>query len=241
MGRGECSASSGELPAGFNEWQRGLVYTARPAIPSPLLLGQQYRITAGVKQRIVNGDTFNTYHDLYQWATTLANARIAELTSPGPLHVWIVSHGWRCLGDPHGIACAFLTVGLACPRQGDARPEGECAPTADELTRPGGATLEILTAQRAHHVDEIYSEFDVVDPAGAPADIFTFSCGERAPGREEIDFAPFIERAENRARLHFDFLKSRSGSRVDSFRIVRREWWRTTNPDLVVVMVYFRI
>src|SRR5437667_7424281 len=114
MDRGGCSGSSsgvmpdfsqagsdGELPAGFNEWERGLVYTARPAIPSPLPPGQQYRITSGVKQRIGNGAAFDTYYDLYQWATALANARIAELTSSGPLYVWIVSHGWRSLGDPH--------------------------------------------------------------------------------------------------------------------------------------------
>ncbi|MFZ0590827.1 MAG: hypothetical protein WAM39_10110 [Bryobacteraceae bacterium] len=139
----------------MNEWHKGLVYTARPRIPSPLLRGRQYRIATSFKRKIDAKSSFTGYGELYRRVTAVAGARMAELASPcEPLHTWIVSHGWRCLGDAGNIACAFLTMGLVCLNEGDAKPEGELEPTPAELMAPGGATLETLARTDWQRVDD---------------------------------------------------------------------------------------
>ena len=217
------------------------MYTARPEIPAPLVRGRQYRITAAFKRKIASSETFTGYEDLYQRATTLANARITELQRAerfDSLHQWILFQGWRSMGDAYRIACAFVTMGLVCPEPRAAKPEGEPAPASAELMIPGGATLEMLSTHAPQQVDEIYNEFDLRDP-GAGAGLVTFSYGERAPAVRELDFEPFVRRAGNRARLYWESLSSRPAG--DGFRALRREWWSTTGPDLAVVMVYFRV
>jgi hypothetical protein len=99
----------GQSRAKATEWQRGLVYTAKSEIPSPLLPDHEYRITASFKQRITGGKAFTAYEKLYRRAARMVNTRIAELTCPGdePLHTWIVCQGWGTFGDSYNIAIAF--------------------------------------------------------------------------------------------------------------------------------------
>jgi hypothetical protein len=235
--------SDGVLPAGVNEWLRGLVYTAKPEIPSPLRRGQEYRITAAFKEKVGNIEEFAGYGKIYQRVTAIAKARIAQLTCANEqqsLHTWIACHGWRSLGETSNIATAFLTMGLLCPENRDAKlPGGESVPTAAALMRPDGATMEMLTRFSPQRVDELYKAFDFSDPSGVSTDPVTVSYGERVPSSESVDFRPFVQRAEKMARFYYEELERRPGSGPCPLQILRREWYCVTDANLVVVQVYF--
>lgn len=61
------------------------------------------------------------------------------------------------------------------------------------------------------------------------------SYGEYVEACSGIDYELFFKRAERLAKFHRQFL-SESGA----FRIVRREWFCVTNPDIAVVHLYLR-
>ena len=219
-----------------------MVYTAKPEIPCPLVIGQEYRITAAFKQKVRTGEEFSGYGEIYQRINVLANARISQLTRPNegaPLHTWVLWHGWRCLGDTRAIATAFMTIGLIRPKEGDEKPKGESAPTAEALMAPGGATLEMLAKLAPQRSDEFYNEFDFTDPSSPCADPVMLSYGESVPACEPMNFEPFVQRAERLAEFYYDFLRVQTRSRVDPFNVSGREWYCVTNPNLVAVHVHF--
>ena len=217
-----------------------------PEMAAPLMSGREYRITTAVRRKVARGAEFTGYGELYRRATTIAEARIAELTCPAEaalLHTWLPSHGWRRIdiGAAYDLLIVFQTRGIVYLNPGDAKPAGDNVPTPAELLVPGGATAEMLAAQAGgpRRMDEIYIDFDHRDPSDTNHDIVMFSYGERLPASEGIDFQPFVERAERRARFHYELLKG--PSRGDAMTIVRREWMCATNPDIAVVHVYFPV
>jgi hypothetical protein len=96
-----------------------------------LVPNREYRLLASVRRQIANGAEFTAYGDLYNRATAIANARIAELkcTDERP-HAWILCQGWRRIeiGAANDLLIAFQTIGLLCPTNTDAKPQGEPAP-----------------------------------------------------------------------------------------------------------------
>ena len=231
------------LPLAANEWRRGLVYTANSELPCPLRRGQQYRISIAFKQKTGTSQQFRGYGDMYQRITAIAQARISQLTCPcqqGPLHTWIECHGWRHLDDTHEIATAFTTMGLICPKLGDTNPEGEDAPAAEALLVPGGATDEMLARFAPQRSNEIYNEFDFTDTSAPSIGPVILSYGEPVPACEGTNFQPFVRRAEEFARFYHGVLQHRAGPRTDPFKIMRREWYCVTDPNLVTVHVHFQ-
>jgi len=235
--------SDGALAPDLNEWRRGLVYTAKPAIPSLLRPGREYRITVAFKRKVGTSKAFTDYGELYQRVTAIAKARISQLMCPGtgePPQTRVMCHGWRCLGDTNGVATAFITMGLVCASQGDSVAQGDDAPTAEALMSPGGATLETLTRFAPQRADELYNEFDFSDLSGPGSDPVILSYGESVPTCEAMNFQPFVERAEKLASFYYDLLQALAGaSRVAALKIIRREWYCVTNPNLVTVHVHF--
>src|SRR6185369_6373367 len=133
------------------------------------------------------------------------------------------------------FATVYLTTGISCLRDGDPIPHGERMPAPEALTKPGGVTPQNYTpahiaAQK--EIDENYSDIDARDGSESSADIFLFSYGEYVPACDGLDYTPMIERAENTAQLHASF--------SDPGKIVRREWFCATNPNIAVVHVYLR-
>jgi len=226
--------SDGDLPSGFEEWKWGVTYTVGPEATS--------RLTTAVRRKIARTDDFTGYGDLYRQTAVIADARIRQIACDAGRelpHTWILSHGWRRIdiGGANDLLIAFRTIGLVQAETGEAKPQGETEPGPAELMTPGGATDEMLTAQVApQRVGEIYIEFDHRDPGCANHNIFMFSYGERLPSCEGINFEPFVERAEKRARFHSELLPG--DSQEGDFRIIRREWMCATNPDIAVVHVY---
>ncbi len=236
--------SDGTLSPEVNEWRRGLVYTAKPELPSELRPGQEYRISVGFKRNTGSTETFTGYGQLYQRVSAIAKARISQLRCAGTGTIpraSVMCHGWRCLGETNNIATAFLTMELTCSREGDGITHGEEAPSADALTSPGGATLEMLTRFAVQRVDEFYSDFDFTDPSTKGTDPVTLSYGESVSTSEEIDFQPFVERAERLASFYHDLLHSLAGEpRGEPLTIIRRQWFCVTNPNLVTVQIQFQ-
>lgn len=244
----------GALPTGFVEWQRGLTYTVRPEILAPLCRGQEYRINATVRRKIAKGVPF-TYDDVYERASAIVNARIAELDvaeKDDPPHTWILAQAWFCheLASQNLIS-ASITKSLVCPGEGTARCRGEDVATAVILAVPSGGVPAIFATKhrddtgQAPHVDEIYVDFDMSDPSGAGRDI-TLSYGEYVTASRDVDFEPFVHRAEGRARFHYKSFRDVPTVDTRSFTIVRREWTclstnKQKDPHIVVVHLWMRL
>ena len=87
--------------------------------------------------------------------------------------------------------------------------------------------------------EEFYNEYDTGAEPGTNTEPISFSYGEHVETCSGIDYAPFVERAENRARFHYSLLAAVSGATKVPFAILRRNWWAV--PDtLVVVVIYFQ-
>ena len=98
------------------------------------------------------------------------------------------------------------------------------------------AELEGLAPQRA---DEIYNEFDFTDPSTPGADPITLSYGESISGRDlNLDFRPFVERAEKVARYYHALLQSLGEASTRSFQVRRREWF-LASETLVTIQIFF--
>src|SRR5262249_5359989 len=125
---------------------------------------------------------------------------------------------------------------------GEAGPQGEPAPTPEELTKPGGMTRDKYTPppKGTWRIELVISEADARDTSMENSDIFVMSYGEYVPTCAEVDYKPLIERAESYARSHYPFLKEDSGG-GKSPNIIRREWFCATTPDIAVVHIYLRV
>jgi hypothetical protein len=214
--------NDGTLPQGFCEWQRGLTYTLRQ-------LGPPSRINATVRQRVAKGSEFTAYAPLYERAAAIGATRLGELGLQGSrlMHAW-----FRFEGSSSDSVSASMTFGVDCP-------ERMSAPAAVELEMPGGVTREMLTKEymegKHQKLDEIYIDFDMSDPPGSGRDCM-LSYGEYVPALEGLDFEPFLDRAEDRARFYH-----RTSDPDAPFRILRREWWTVTSPNLVAAHIYFHL
>jgi hypothetical protein len=240
----KAGSDGDELPSDFSKWRRVLSCTIRPDMLSPLVAAREYRMSVIVTQRIANGAEFAAYGDLYRQAREIAATRISELEladAQTALQQWIISHAWWWNDpsseylrqrSPFDVAAASVAIGLRCGESGSAEPRGEDDPSDAQLMRPGGATPEewgakIYDRATAPQLDEMYGLFDSTDPSDPRRNIVTVSYGEYVPSCEDVDFEPFVRRAEHRAKVQF-------GER----RIIRREWWCVTSPNMVCVDVY---
>lgn len=239
--------SHGALPRGVPEWRdglgelttRGLIYTSRGA-RNVLPCDETYRITAGFKRKLAKGASFTAFGDLYQRVTRLVAARAAEMSCAHgqPLHTRRLGHTWACLaGSSHDFPMAALVTELSCSRQ--ARGEGEPAPTPVALLSPAAGPTDGFSRIASRPSQEFYNEYDTGHEPDAPAEPVSFSYGEHVQTCAGIDYAPFVQRAENRARLHHSLLAGLFGRGTVPFAILRRDWWAVPET-LVVVVVYFQ-
>jgi len=99
-------------------------------------------MNATVRRKIKKNEEFMAYGDLYQRCGAILRARSVELKSSDegePLHTWVEWHAWWSgrvsekypgAGD-HKVACASVTIGLAFPKTGDSKPQGQTMPEPD--------------------------------------------------------------------------------------------------------------
>ena len=221
--------NDGALPDGFAVWRRGVTYTVRPEMLSPLDRGREYRINATVRRKIAKDGEFTAYGDLYQRCTRILRGCTEALTSSdegGALHTWVQWHTWwsGAIADKYPaagdgkVACASVTIGLAYPIAGEARPQGQDTPELEQLMIPGGAIAEF------QRFDEAYIDFDFNDFSDGSTDA-TLSYGEYVPATRRNNFEPIVRRAESLARFHGRML-----SQDSSVEILRREWFCIEGP-----------
>jgi len=234
--------SDGALDLDVTQWRKGLVYTANHEIPAVLQAGREYRVTFAFKRKAPTLGAGAGYGELYRRVCAIVGARTFHFTCPvtEPPEKMLMCQGWRHLGETD-IAAAFVTVGLLCPEPGGgSATRGAEAPTMEELLSPGGATLDELTRFAPQRVDEIFNEFDFSDPLSQRADPVIVSYGEAVPLREVVDFAPFVERAERLAGFYHGLLQTFREATTNRLEVIRREWYRVTNENLVVVHLWLR-
>lgn len=209
--------AEGTLPPGVNPWQRGLVYLAKREILTAIPPGCQYTIMIGSKQKLVQ--PASGYHDVFHRAKEIANARISRFA--GPVHAWTIAQGWGSLPTAQQIAVAFIALGLKSALPGEDLCRGDADPTAEALATPGGAPSLPVQAY-----DEVYNAFDFGDTGAV-----TISYGESVPSCENIDFQPFVQRAERLAEFYA------SGP----LHIIRRSWYSVSNHNLVTVEIHYEL
>lgn len=141
------------------------------------------------------------------------------------------------MSEPYHFATAMLTLGVIALNSRDAAPVGKDTPSATELLLPSGGMREAATSRPAV---EIYNEFDFSDASTRTSDPLILSYGERILSCEEIDFEPFVTRAEELSQIYGDFLISEYRPGKAPIQILGREWYAVPSPDLAVVHVYFR-
>ncbi|MFN0106952.1 MAG: hypothetical protein ACKV2U_33270 [Bryobacteraceae bacterium] len=257
--------NDGSLPDGFAVWRRGVTNTVRPEPLEAPPRGREFRINATVRRKLAKDEASPDYAAIYQrclailrnrGAEFLLNARKTDSVAAGagrelvngsddrnPIHTWVEWHAWWASdvsdkypdAGEHVVACASITLGLVYPKSGAPKPEGQRPPEPAQLRKPGGAMADPLALQQhPERIDESYVEFDFDDPSAPTADI-TISYGERVPSTVEINFEPFVRRAESLAVFYAGTL-----SPDVPIVIARREWFSITDANFVVVTLYFR-
>lgn len=139
------------------------------------------------------------------------------------LHKRTLNHGWFTHRTVR-LARAFLTLGVVCLKQGEAPPTGENAPTPEQLTAPGGMTPDNYTLPASASntpFDEVYSCGYGHDPADQ--DVLLFSYGEYVDSCDEVEYAPFVGRAENLARFHLQLIERPALVAKNALKIIRRD------------------
>jgi hypothetical protein len=225
--------ADGVLPEGFVPWRWSVTHSVHPEMLSPLSSGREYKFVVSAGRRV--DSVFAGYADLYARARAITQVRIQQLQCADQdrtLHSRIFAHGWF-KHDTINFARAFITTGVVSLKAGEPAPQGEALPTPEDLTVPGGLTrLDATRSVPNRAFDEAYSDADVRDPLDPFANIFMFSYGEYVQSCEGVLYGPYVERAENFVRSYPLPLSAAPA------KIIRREWWCVTSPDMVVVQVY---
>ena len=224
--------ADGNLPNGFVEFQRGVIYTVHPRMFAALEPGEEYRVLATTRRKRPDGEPLDSYEPFYRRVRSLLDRRVNELQrqTSAPLHTWIAAHGWFDLKIPGGVmGGAAVALGIRVAN-GDA-PRSQDEPSAELLRTPFVEQLAEADQRDSWRWDEFYNEFDM-----QPADrsICNLSYGEYISTYDGLDFEPIVRRAEQRAR----FIADRSLS------IVRRTWQcletgKASRPLMAHVDIYF--
>jgi hypothetical protein len=224
--------ADGVLPEGFVPWRWSVTHTIRPEMLSPLKSGTEYKLVVSTGRRADSGAGFA---DLYARARAITDARIHQLQCADrdrTMHSRIFAQGWF-KHDTINFARAFITTAVVSLRAGESAPQGEVPPTPEELTVPGGLTRAEATRSNPNRAfDEAYSEADVRDLSNPAENVFMFSYGEYVKSSGGLLYGPYVERAESFVRSY------PLGLSAATAKVLRREWWCVTNPDMVVVQVY---
>lgn len=233
--------ADGELAPGTNLWRKGLVYTTRTG-PLGRFSGNDYRISVGFKQGVASVRGTAGFHDVYRRVVTVARRRVSQMTCPHTGEVpnsIILGHTWRPLGE--NIVTSLITLSLRCSVQDGIEVTGEPPPTEEALRSPGGATLEELKRLAPQGADEIYNEFDFTEPSTPKTAPITLSYGESISASDpNLDFSPFVERAEKVARSYHALLQSFGEASTQLFRIQRREWFLASQSFVTIHICFDR-
>jgi len=239
--------SDGALPEGHNPWQWSVTYTVRPEIHAELNCGEEYIVLARVLRLAPDKNPFGKYSELYECVMAIAKGRVAELRCPSGCvkDFQIRTQGWFGQRTTDFVT-AYVSLGVRCLKQGETNNPGMTAPAAKDLDGPGGMTPDNTTEadlqatlQVARRPHDVYTDADARD-SSAPANILLFSYGEYVESAGSVDFRPIVERAQRLARFHLSLPHVSPVAIRSKPKIVRREWFVATNPDIAVAHIYLQ-
>lgn len=229
---------------GSSSWKKGVVFTNRKE-STRFEAGDC--IWAGIKRGMSPVRPVVGFQELYNRVSLIAEQRVSVLVSArtdlagtAP----IICHGWMLVGDggrpttrteDAKMAGAFVMLELRSA--GSQSPqEGERRPTHDELSVPGGASLEDIVRAEPRRAVEVYNEFDFSDSA---SDLITVSFGHKITPSEggAFDFQRTVESAAEFAHSYHRSLVS-FGEAQSTYLIVRREWF-LADPTFATSHIFF--
>ena len=224
---------------GDADWQWGVTHTVRPEKLAPMRPDVEYSITVKVQRHVAALDRNTTFAGLYARALMIADARCRDFAREDEgVHQWVMCHAWRTVpAGSSSLVFAMVMMGLMRLTPGQMPPLGELAPTTQELTTSGGATMEEMQHRSPQRATEVFVEFDHRHPAAGGAPLFMYSYGERVAVDTVDSFEPFVRRAENNARAHQALVDVLGTSPIPA-SIGLREWYMADN--LVAVDLHLK-
>jgi len=235
--------SDGALPEGHNPWQWSVTYTVQPEIHAELKYGEEYIVLARVLRMAPDKNPFRKYSELYERVMTIAKGRAAQLNCPSGCvkDLQIRTQGWFGQRTTNFVT-AYVSLGVRCLKKGETNNPGMAAPAAKDLEGPGGMTPDNTTEsdlQAARRPHEMYTDADARD-LSSPANILLVSYGEYVAVADSVDFGPIVDRAQRVAKFHVSLRGGVLEVNPAKFKIVRREWFVATNPDIAVAHIYLQ-
>jgi hypothetical protein len=185
-------------------------------------------------------DPDTTFAGLYARATAIAGARCRDFARGDPgVHHWVACHAWHTVpAGNNSLVFAIVMTGLMRPSADRMPPPGEPAPTTQQLTTSGGATLEEMQLRSPQRATEVFVEFDHRQPGAGGVPLFMYSYGERVAVDTVDSYEPVVQRAENNARA-YQALFDAPGTSARPSSIGHREWYKADN--LVTVELHLKL
>lgn len=202
-------------------------WTTTEELPETLTCGQTYEVEVVTQDRPVNCRGYN-FANVYNRAHNIAITRIyntlggvGSIKCPqacSPIHSWQITRSWSCLW---GLATAQVRYGALCPNPGQVKPpDAPFVPPVPSLSSgsnynppnvpiPPGRSVDRI--KENHIRPPVPTPVPTPRPTSAPPN-FNAACPsndvkyiqyfEQVTSCQNINFAPYIKRAEEWATMH---------------------------------------
>jgi hypothetical protein len=225
-------------------------------LPQILGCGQQYEIEVITQEKGINCSGYN-YAPIYNRAHTLAVTRIysslggsGSVTCPqacSPIHSWQIHRSWSCIG---GIASAYVRYGVLCPNTGQPKPTH--APfvlpvpslsSGSPYNPPNVPPSTPVDSIKENHVGTSTPTPGPFNPDAACPSIDTkyIQYFENVQSCQNLNFAPYIARAEKWAELHHNMQSCVRPCSKKPFSVINRRWNCSVSPGLVDVDITYNL
>ncbi len=207
-------------------------------IPQTLVCGQQYEVEVSAKENKTTCTGYN-YQKLYNRAVAIATKRISNISCPQacrPVHSWQIERKWDCVSNilppwvlPMQIAMTVVRYGVLCPNASQPIPTD--APFSI-LPPPYNAPYNppAVPTSSGDIIDGHNSLFHapVVCPSSDRIYIKYFESVQSCAFG--INYALFITRAEEWAKLNYELQSCETPCTKHPFRVRDRRWNCTGPP-----------
>jgi hypothetical protein len=216
-------------------------------IPQTLVCGQQYEVEVRAKENWTSCIGYN-YQKLYDRAVVIATKRISNISCPQacrPVRSWQIERKWDCVSNilptvplPMQIAMAVVRYGVLCPNASQPIPTD--APFSI-LPPPYNAPYNppAVPTSSGDIIDGNYSLWrpPVTCPSSDPIYIKYFETPKSCAFG--INYAPFLTRAEEWAKLNYELESCKTPCTKHPFRVRHRRWNCTGPPRRVDVDITY--
>lgn len=221
-------------------------------LPQTLVCGQQYEIEVVTQERGITCGGYN-YQPIYDRAHILAYWRIySSLGGTGsvacppacsPVHSWQIHRSWSCIG---GIGSAYVRYGVLCPNPGQPKPpHAPFVPPVPSLSSgshynpPNVPPTSPVDSIKENHVG-MPGPFNP-DAACPSTDTKYIQYFEKVQSCQNLNFAPYITRAEKWAELHHKMQSCKTPCSKQPFSVIDKCWNCSASTRLVDVDITYNL